>query len=188
MIRACQLFLEPLNRTAFLTYFITFFISSFMTDEPQRLGIISRRVCWDLLQRLLGSAASNLQTTSPQAPAPVSGTQGSSTSPGNEKRQEPEARAVNGLANNNVNDDDNDDDDDLPPLGGDDSDKENESALSINVATLPANASAKAAAKDNATRRVKQRNAVAAARPINHARPSATEDANIVPFRLVAFL
>ena len=158
-----------------------------MTDERQRLGIISRRVCWDLLQRLLGSAASNLQTTSPQAPAPVSGTQGSSTSPGSDKRQEPEARAVNGLAANNVNDD-NDDDDDLPPLGGDDSDKENESALRVNAATLPANATAKAAAKDNASRRVKQRNAVAAARPINHARPSATEDANILPFRLVAFL
>ncbi|KAL9974651.1 hypothetical protein ACROYT_G011712 [Oculina patagonica] len=97
-------------------------LRSLMTDEPQKLGIISRRVCWDLLQRLLGSGAGNLQTTSPQTPAPASRTQGCSTSPGSVKPQEPEARAVNG--HNDVNDGDGDDD--LPPLGGEDSDKENE--------------------------------------------------------------
>ena len=145
-----------------------------MTDEPQRLGIISRRVCGDLLQRLLGSAAGNVESTSPQAPTPVSRTQGCSTSPGGDKNQEPETRAVNG----------GDDYDDLPPLEGEDSDKENESAVSVN-ASPPANASANAAAKDN----VKvQRNAVASARPINHPRPSAEEDSNVVPFRLVCFI
>lgn len=145
-----------------------------MTDEPQRLGIISRRICWDLLQRLLGSAADNFESTSPQARTPVSGTQGCSTSPGGDKNQEPETRAANG----------GDDYDDLPPLEGEDSDKENESAVSVNVSP-PANASAKVAAKYNVG---VQSNAVASARPINHPRPSAVEEANVVPFRLVCFI
>ena len=155
-----------------------------MTDKPLRLGIISRRVCWDLLQRLLGSSSGNLQTTSLQVPAPVSRTQGCSTSLGSDKRQEPEARAVNGLANDDVNGG-GDDDGDLPPLGGEDSDKENEGTSPVNTSTKPANASGKVASTDNASQRVTQRNTVSSARPLHRAGPSAAEDENIAPFRLV---
>ncbi|KAJ7374526.1 Tdrd12p [Desmophyllum pertusum] len=150
-------------------------LRSFMTDEPQRLGIIARRVCWDLLQRLLGSAAGNFQTSiTPPVPAPVSRTQACSTSPGSVKKNETEARLVNGVKDDN-------DGDDLPPLGGEDSDKENESAKSVN-ATPPANAYAKVATRENVSQQVTRRNVNASARPTNHPRPSAAEEENVVPF------
>ena len=155
-----------------------------MTDETQRLGIISRRVCGDLLQRLLGSAAGNLESTSTQASTPASRTQGCSTSPGGAKNQEPGTRALNGLADEDVNVCGHELDDDLPPLEGEDSDKENDCAASVN-ASPPAKASAKADAKDNI--RV-QRNAVTSAKPINHSMPSTVGDANVAPFRLVCFI
>ena len=165
------------GRTPFITYPITsIFFSSFMTDEAQRLSIISRRVCGDLLQRLLGSAAG----TSPQAPTPVCRTQGCSTSPGGDKNQDSENRAVHGPVDNDVNGG-GDDLDDLPPLEGEDSDKENKNAASVK-ASLPASVSAKAAAKDNV--RI-QKNTGASAKPINHSRPAAVGDASVAPFRLV---
>jgi len=151
-----------------------------MTDETQRLGIISRRVCGDLLQRLLGAAAGNFEYTSPQATTPVSRTQGCSTSPGFDKNQDSEHRVGNGLVDNDGNDG-GDDLDDLPPLEGEDSDKENENAASMN-ASPPVSVSAKTAAKDSVRNK---KTAVASARPINHSRPSAVEDANVAPFRLV---
>lgn len=148
-----------------------------MTDEPQRLGIISRRVCWDLLQRLLGSAASILPTTSPQAPSPVTRTQGSSICPGSVRKQEPETQLVNGL-------EDIDDDEDLPPLGGgEDSDKENDRALAANPTSL-SNTSAKPIPKQAPSPQVVQRNAVTSARSRIQSRPVAEEE-NFVPFRLV---
>jgi len=152
-----------------------------MTGETQRLGIISRRVCGDLLQRLIGSAAGNFENTSPQAPRHVSRTQGCSTSPGGDKNQDSEHTAGSGLVDNDVNGG-GDDLDELPPLGGEDSDKENENAASVN-ASSPASVSAKAAAKDNV--RIKK-TAGASARPINHhSKPSVVEDTNVAPFRLV---
>ena len=155
-----------------------------MTDETQRLGIISRRVCGDLLQRLLGSAAGNFESPSPQAPTPVSGTQGCSTSLGGGKNRDSENRVVNGMVDNDVSNGGGDGLDDLPPLEGEDSDKENENAASVN-ASPPACVSAKAAVKDNV--RI-QKNAGASARLISHSRPSAVEDANVAPFRLVWFI
>ena len=146
-----------------------------MTDETQRLSIISRRVCGDLLQRLLGSAAG----TSPHAPTPVCRTQGCSTSPGGDKSQDSENR-VHGPVDNDGNGGGGDFDD-LPPLEGEDSDKENANSASVN-ASPPASVSAKAAAKDNV--KIKQ-NAVASARPINRSRPAALGDASVAPFRLV---
>ena len=148
-----------------------------MTDETQRLSIISRRVCGDLLQRLLGSAAAG---TSPQAPTPVCRTQGCSTSPGGDKSQDSENRVVHGPVDNDANDGGGDFDD-LPPLEGGDSDKENANAASVN-ASPPASVPAKAATKDNV--KMKQ-NAVASARPINRSRPAAVGDASVAPFRLV---
>ena len=147
-----------------------------MTDETQRLSIISRRVCGDLLQRLLGSAAG----TSPQAPTPVCRTQGCSTSPGGDENQDSENRVIHGLVDNDVNGGGGDLDD-LPPLEGEDSDKENENTASAN-ASPPASVSTKAAAKDNVRM---QKSAGASARPINHSRPAAVGDANVAPFRLV---
>jgi len=151
-----------------------------MTDETQRLGIISRRVCGDLLQRLLGAAAGNFEYTSPQAPTHVSRTQGCSTSPGFDKNQDSEHRVGNGVADNDGNRG-GDDLDDLPPLEGEDSDQESANAASVNVLP-PASVSAKAAAKDSARNK---NTAVASAKPIKHSRPSAVEDANVAPFRLV---
>lgn len=155
--------------------------SSFMTDETQRLGIISRRVCGDLLQRLLGSAAGNFESTSPQASAPVSRTQGCSTSPGGAKNPNPATRTGNGLVDKDFNGG-GDNLDGLPPLEGEDSDKENESTVSVN-ASPPAKVLAKGDAKDNVGA---QGNAVTSARPLSHPRASSTMgDANIAPFRLV---
>lgn len=183
VIRACHgscvftFFPDLHHATSFITYPITsIFFHSFMTDETQRLSIISRRVCGDLLQRLLGSAAD----TSPQAPTPVCRTQGCSTSPGGHKNQDSENRVVHGPVDNDVNGG-GDDFDDLPPLEGEDSDKENENAASVN-ASPPVSVSVKPAAKDNV--RI-QKNAVASARPINHSRPAAVGDAPVAPFRLV---
>ena len=139
-----------------------------MTDETQRLSIISRRVCGDLLQRLLGSAAS----PSTKAPTPVCRTQGCSTSPGGDKNHGPVDNDVNGGG---------DDLDDLPPLEGEDSDRENENAASVK-ASPPASVSPKAAAKDDV--RI-QENTGASERPINHSRPAAVGDASVAPFRLV---
>lgn len=150
-----------------------------MTEEPQRLGIISRRVCWDLLQRLLGSAAGVLPPTSPQAPVPTR-TQGSTTRPDRATKQEPETKLVNGLG-------DGDDDEDLPPLGGDeDSDKENDRTLAAKSAST-SNASAKPTPRQTSSVQVAQRNPISSARERFQARPSTAEEENFVPFRLVSW-
>ena len=162
-----------------LLHFLCCF-SSFMTDETQRLGIISRRVCGDLLQRLLGSAVGSFESTSAQASAPVSRTQGCSTPPGDDKNLKPETRAGNGLVDKDFNGG-GDDLDGLPPLEGEDSDKENENTVSVN-ASPPAKVSEKGDAKDKV--RV-QGNAVTSGRPLSHLRPSTMGDANVAPFRLV---
>ena len=147
-----------------------------MSDEPQRLGIISRRVCSDLLQRLLGSAVGVLPAVSPQAHIPVTRSQEISSSPGS-VRQEPEAKIVNGVQGS-------DDDEDLPPLGGDEgSDKENDRAF-VDSALPLSNASAKHSPKSTLSLHT-QRNAIPLARPIIQARPSVVEEENFVPFRLV---
>ena len=150
-----------------------------MTEEPQRLGIISRRVCWDLLQRLLGSAAGVLPPTSPQAPIPTR-TQASATRPDRATKQEPETKLVNGLGVG-------DDDEDLPPLGGDEeSDKENDRTLAAKAAST-SNASAKPAPRQTSSVQVAQRNSVTSARERLQARPSTAEEENFVPFRLVSW-
>ena len=101
-------------------------------------------------------------------------------------KQEPETRAVNGLVQNGGEDGDDDDDDDLPPLGGEDSDKENERVSSVNT-TPPAKTSDKLASRENFSPRVTQRSvgASASGRVRNHARPSVVEE-DVVPFRLVS--
>ena len=150
-----------------------------MTDEPQRLGIISRRVCSDLLQRLLDSASGALPAVSPQAQASVTRSQGVSSSPGSVSsvRQEPEAKIVNGIGGS-------DDDEDLPPLGGEeDSDKENDRTFAVSAPPL-FNVSAKLSPKQTSSLQA-QRNAIPLARPIIQARPSVVEEENFVPFRLV---
>lgn len=147
-------------------------LRSFMTDEPQRLGIISRRICWDLLQRLLGSAATALPTTSPPARAPATKTQGSSTLSGSVKKQEPDARLINGLA-------DSDEDDDLPPLGeGGDSDKENEHSRDLPYTC------AKSTPSETTSVQLAHRNQVISTRPEIQARPVIAEEENVVPFRV----
>ena len=90
-----------------------------MTNEQQSLGIIPRGVCGDLLQRLLGSAAGNIHTTSSTTTAPDDRTQECAIASGIIVKQEPETRSVNGLVQNG--DIDSEDDDDLSPLGGEDS-------------------------------------------------------------------
>lgn len=112
-------------------------LRSLMTNEQQGLGIIPRRVCGDLLQRLLGSAAGNIHTSS-TATAPDNSTQECSITSGVVIKQEPETRAVNGLMQNG--DVDSEEDDDLPPLGGEDSDEKNERFPSA-IITPPPNTS-----------------------------------------------
>ena len=90
-----------------------------MTNEQQSLGIIPRGVCGDLLQRLLGSAAGNIHTTSSTATAPDDRAQECAIASGIIVKQEPETRSVNSLVQNG--DIDSEDDDDLSPLGGEDS-------------------------------------------------------------------
>lgn len=144
-----------------------------MTDELQKLGIISRRLCWDLLQRLLGSAADVFEGASPQAHFPVTRSQGTSSCPGSVQKQGPQIKMVSGLG-------DSDDDEDLPPLGGEkDSDKENENALATNP-TLPANQSAKQSEKQSSSRQPKKDPSV---RTIIQSRPITLEEENFVPFR-----
>ena len=144
-----------------------------MTDELQKLGIISRRVCWDLLQRLLGSAADVFEGASPQPHLPITRTQGISSSPGSVQKQGAEMRMVNGLG-------DSDDDEDLPPLGGgEDSDKENENALATTPTSL-AKKSAKSSVKQSSLRQPQNN---PSARPIIQARPITLEEENFVPFR-----
>ena len=139
-----------------------------MSDKPQTLGIISRRVCSDLLQRLLGSAVGVLPAVSPQAHAPVTRTQGISSSPVS-VRQEPEAKTVNGVRGS-------DDDEDLPPLGGEeDSDKENDHTF-VDSAPPLSKASAKQSPKQTSSLQT-QRNAIPLVRPIIQE--------NLEPFRLV---
>jgi len=186
IIKQCALTLKTLasnnqhNRDIMTRLGMVGTLRSFMTDETQRLGIISRRVCGDLLQRLLGSAAGNFESTIPQASAPVSRTQGCSTSPGGDKNPNPETRAGNGLVDKDFNGG-GDDLDGLPPLEGEDSDEENESTVSVN-ASPPAKVLVKGDAKDNVG---VQGNAVTSARPLSHPRASTTMgDENIAPFRL----
>lgn len=109
-------------------------LRSLMTNEQQGLGIIPRRVCGDLLQRLLGSAAGNIHTSS-TATAPDNSTQECSITSGVVIKQEPETRAANGLMQNG--DVDSEEDDDLPSLGGEDSDEKNERFPSATITPPP---------------------------------------------------
>lgn len=144
-----------------------------MTDELQKLGIISRRVCWDLLQRLLGSAADMFEGASPQAHFPVTKTQGTSSCPGSVQKQGPQIKMANGLG-------DSDDNEDLPPLGGEeDSDNENENALAT-TPTSSDNQSAKRSEKQSSSRQPKKNPSVGA---IIQSRPITLEEENFVPFR-----
>lgn len=148
-----------------------------MTDESQKLGVIARRVCLDLLQRL-GSAASSVPATSPTAHTPVTRTQGSSTSSVSVKKEQPEVKLANGVEGR-------DEDVDLPPLGGDeDIDKENVPAQGVSV-TLSPNTFAKSTLRQIPAPQVPHRINVALARPRNQAAPGADEDGDIAPFRLV---
>ena len=125
-------------------------------------------MCSDLLQRLLGSAVGVSPVVSPQAHAPVTRTQGISSSPGS-VRQEPEAKIVNGVQGS-------DDDEDLPPLGGEeDSDKENDRAF-VDSAPSLSNASAKQSPKQTPSLQT-QGNAIPLVRP--------KIQENLEPFRSV---
>lgn len=146
-----------------------------MTDESLKLGVIARRVCLDLLQRL-GSAASGLPTTSPTAHTSVTRTQGSSTSSVSIKKEEPEVKVVNGVKGS-------DEDDDLPPLGGDeDIDKENAPARGVSV-TLSSNTFAKSTLRQIPAPQVPLRINVALETPRNQA--ASDGDGNTAPYRLV---
>ena len=146
-----------------------------MTDESLTLGVIARRVCLDLLQRL-GSAASGLPATSPTAHTSVTRTQGSSTSSVSIKEEQPGVKLVNGVEGS-------DEDDDLPPLGGDeDIDKENAPARGVSV-TLSSSTFAKSTLRQIPAPQVPQRINVALARPRNQAAPD--EDRDTAPYRLV---
>lgn len=151
-----------------------------MTDESQRLGVITRRVCLDLLQRL-GSAANGLPATSPTAHASVARSQGSSTSSVSVKKEEPDVKLVNGVKGS-------DEDDDLPPLGGDeDIDKENAPARGVSV-TLSSNTFAKSTLRQIPAPQVPQRINVVLATPRNQAAPGGDEDGDAAPYRLVVIL
>lgn len=146
-----------------------------MTDASQTQGVITRRVCLDLLQRL-GSVASGLPTTSPTGHTPVTRTQGSSTSSVSFKKEQPEVKLVNGVKGS-------DEDDDLPPLGGDeDIDKENAPARGVSV-TLSPNTFAKSTLRQIPSPQVPLRINVALATPRNQAAPD--EDGDLAPYRLV---
>ena len=157
------------------------FLFSLMTNEQQSLGIIPRGVCGDLLQRLLGSAAGNIHTTSSTTTAPDDRTQECAIASGIIVKQEPETRSVNGLVQNG--DIDSEDDDDLPPLGGEDSDEKNERIPSAMITPAP-NTSENLSPRENFSRSETQ--GIAAARSTvsvrNHVGPRAEEN-DLDPFR-----
>ena len=157
------------------------FLFSLMTNEQQSLGIIPRRVCGDLLQRLLGSAAGNIHTTSSTATAPDDRAQECAIASGIIVKQEPETRSVNGLVQNG--DIDNEDDDDLPPLGGEDSDEKNERIPSAMITRAP-DTSENLSPRENFSRWETQ--GITAARSTvsvrNHVVPRAEEN-DLDPFR-----
>lgn len=150
-----------------------------MNEDPQRLGIITHRVCWDLLQRLLGSAAGVSPGASPQATSPASRTQQISSSPVISQSQEPERKTVNGLM---------DSEDDLPPLGGEEeSDKENDVTL-VTRATLTIKESIPPSCKQVSPSQVARENFIASARPITRPAPSSAEDEDFEAFRSAFFI
>ena len=149
-----------------------------MNEDPQRLGIITHRVCGDLLQRLLGSAAGVSPGASPQVSTPASRTQQISSSPVISQSQEPE-RKVNGLM---------DSDDDLPPLGGEEeSDKEND-VTHVPRATLTINESTPPSCKQVSSAQVVRENVIASAKPITRPGPLSVEEEDFEAFRLALFV
>ena len=148
-----------------------------MTNEQQSLGIIPRGVCGDLLQRLLGSAAGNIHTTSSTTTAPDDRTQECAIASGIIVKQEPETRSVNGLVQNG--DIDSEDDDDLSPLGGEDSNEKNERIPFAMITPAP-NTSENLSPRENFSRPETTGNA--AARSTVSVGPRAEEN-DLDPFR-----
>lgn len=149
-------------------------LRSLMNEDPQRLGIITHRVCWDLLQRLLGSAAGNSPGASPQVSTPAIRTQQMSSSPVISQSQELERKTVNGLM---------DSDDDLPPLGGEaESDKENDVTL-VPRATVTINESTPPSCKQVSSAQVVRENVITSTRPITRPGSSSAEEEDFEAFR-----
>ena len=150
-----------------------------MNEDPQRLGIITHRVCWDLLQRLLASAAGNSPGASPQVSTPAIKTQQMSSSPVISQSQELEHKTVNGLM---------DSDDDLPPLGGEEeSDKENDVTL-VPRATVTINESTPPSCKQVSSAQVVRENVITSTRPITRPGSSSAEEEDFEAFRLAPFI
>ena len=142
------------------------YVFSLMNEDMDK---ISRRVCWDLLQRLLGSAAGVSPGAYSRSHSPVSRTQEISSV----ERPEDE---VNGLVES---------DDDLPPLGGEEeSGKENgltPTTRALRTLNESINPSPKQVSPSQSTRE----NSTVLARRITRPSPCAVEEEPFKTFRLV---